>query len=126
MTPEKSIKILRRILKILNQDVRRYPFFVYRVMLALADATEPISTYAVARRAGFLLEHGRVKLHGALAEGVVERVIGCDGSVLWQLSPDGRAEMMRMLEALRVEDGPIQLVLRPFRRPRGRRRKGDG
>lgn len=74
---------------------------VYRVMVALGEAGEPLGAFAVARRAGFLLEHGRVKLHEAKRLGVVMNVHVEGQGVLWVLTDKGREELERVLRKLR-------------------------
>ena len=74
---------------------------VYRVMVALGEEGEPLGAFAVARRAGFLLEHGRVKLHEAKRLGVVMNVHVEGQGVLWVLTDKGREELERVLRMLR-------------------------
>lgn len=102
---KKGLQALCRALKVLNHDNRRMPLCVYRVMAALGEAGEPCGAYAVARRAGFLLEHGRVKLHEAKRLGVVANVHVEGQGVLWALTERGRAELARVLAELKRVDG---------------------
>lgn len=96
-----GLQVLCRALQVLHCDNRRLPMSVYRVMVALGEAGEPLGAYAVARRAGFLLEHGRVKLHEAKSLGVVVNVHIEGQGVLWALTEKGRKELERVLKGLR-------------------------
>ncbi|MBQ7022983.1 MAG: hypothetical protein IJN29_05340 [Akkermansia sp.] len=96
-----GLQVLCRALQVLNCDNRRLPLSVYRVMVALGEAGEAVGAYAVARRAGFLLEHGRVKLHEAKRLGVVVNVHVEGQGVLWVLTDKGRKELVRVLRKLR-------------------------
>ena len=100
MTYGEMLEALRSALLVLHGDACRLPLATYRVMFALGEAGEPCSAYAVARRAGFLLEHGRVKLHEARRYGVVdsERVSG--QGVLWMLTDKGREELERVMREI--------------------------
>jgi len=128
-----GLSALCQALRVLGQDERRLPMSVYRVLAALGEAGEPCGAYAVARRAGFLLEHGRVKLHEAKRLGVVANVhVGGQG-VLWALTDKGRAELRRVLAAIRpgggaargVAKGSVAGPLLPgLERRRGGRRRG--
>lgn len=97
-----SLQVLCRALQVLNADSRRLPMSVYRVMVALGEAGEAVGAYAVARRAGFLLEHGRVKLHEAKRLGVVMNVHVEGQGVLWMLTDKGRKELERVLQLIKV------------------------
>lgn len=96
-----GLQVLCRALQVLNCDNRRLPMSVYRVLVALGEAGEPLGAVAVARRAGFLLEHGRVKLHEAKRLGVVMNVHVEGQGVLWGLTDKGREELERVLRKLR-------------------------
>ena len=96
-----GLQVLCRALQVLHCDNRRLPPSVYRVMVALGEAGELCGAYAVARRAGFLLEHGRVKLHEAKRLGVVMNVHVEGQGVLWGLTDKGREELERVLKELR-------------------------
>lgn len=100
----RRLAALRAAMLALRGGGRCLPLSVYRVMVALADAGEPCSAFAVARRAGFLMETGRVKLHEARGFGVVdkERVPGV--GVVWSLTDEGRDELDRVLAVL----GPVE------------------
>lgn len=100
-----SLQVLCRALQVLNRDNRRLPMSVYRVMVALGEAGEPCGAYAVARRAGFLLEHGRVKLHEAKRLGVVMNVHFEGQGVLWVLTDKGRKELERVLAEIKHVEG---------------------
>lgn len=113
----------------LNRDNRRLPFSVYRVMVAIATAGEPCCAYAVARRAGFLLEHGRVKLHEAKKWGVVENVRQDEQGVLWRLTDKGYKELQRAMAILQNGAAPesvseAQEASRPVKVTRKRKRQG--
>lgn len=97
-----TLEVLRKALQLLNCNSRRLPMSVYRVMVALAGEDEPLSAFAVARRAGFLLEHGRVKLYEAKRYGVVANAHFAEQGILWSLTEKGRAELARVLQELRV------------------------
>lgn len=97
-----GLQVLCRALQVLNADSRRLPMSVYRVMVALGEAGEAVGAYAVARRAGFLLEHGRVKLHEAKRLGVVMNVHVEGQGVLWMLTDKGRKELERVLQLIKV------------------------
>ncbi len=117
-----GLQVLRRALKVLNQDYRRLPLSVYRVLAALAEAGVPCNAYEVARSAGFLLEHGRVKLHEAMQYEVVGRVRVDGRGVLWSLTDKGREELARVLACLQEALPPVpQAPRRRHRRGRGRR-----
>lgn len=106
MTPIEKLEALRSALLVLHGDNCRLPLATYRVMVALGEASEPCSAYAVARRAGFLLEQGRVKLHEAKRYGVVdnERVSG--QGVLWTLTDKGREELERVVQEISRKHEP--------------------
>lgn len=91
-----TLETLRSVLLVLHGDSCRLPLATYRVMIALGEAGEPCSAYAVARRAGFLLEHGRVKLHEAKRYGVVCNAHVIGQGVLWDLTERGRVELERV------------------------------
>lgn len=97
-----GLQVLCRALQVLNSDRRRLPMSVYRVMVALGGSGEPLGAFAVARRAGFLLEHGRVKLHEAKRLGVVMNVHVEGQGVLWGLTDKGRRELERVLQLIKV------------------------
>ncbi len=121
MTSGEKLEALRSALLVLHGDIRRLPLATYRVMVALAEAGEPCNAYDVAHRAGFLLEHGRVKLHEAKWWGVVDNVRVSGQGVLWSLTDKGRAELERVTAALGPmrESGGGEAV--PKRRARRRR-----
>lgn len=96
MTPIEKLEALRTALLVLHGDSCRLPLATYRVMVALGEAEEPSSAYAVARRAGFLLEQGRVKLHEAKRYGVVDNTRVTGQGVLWTLTDKGREELERV------------------------------
>ncbi len=96
MTHGEMLEALRSALLVLHGDACRLPLATYRVMFALGEAGEPCSAYAVARRAGFLLEHGRVKLHEAKRYGVVDNTRVTGQGVLWTLTDKGREELERV------------------------------
>ena len=97
---DERLAALRKALYALHGDSRRLPLATYRVMVALGEAGEPCSAYAVARRACFMLEQGRVKLHEARQYGVVDnRRVEGEG-VVWTLTERGRVELDRLLEAM--------------------------
>lgn len=97
---DERLAALRKALYALHGDSRRLPLATYRVMVALGEAGEPCSAYAVARRACFMLEQGRVKLHEARQYGVVDnRRVEGEG-VVWTLTERGRVEVDRLLEAM--------------------------
>lgn len=100
-----SLMVLCQALHALSQDARRLPMCVYRVLVALGEAGEPCGAYAVARRAGFLLEHGRVKLHEAKRLGVVDNVRVNGQGVLWALTELGRKELCRVLAEIKPVRG---------------------
>lgn len=106
MTHCEKLEALRSALLVLHGDNCRLPLATYRVMVALGEAGEPCSAYAVARRAGFLLEQGRVKLHEAKRYGVVdnERVSG--QGVLWTLTDKGREELERVVQEISRKHEP--------------------
>ncbi len=104
-----GLQVLCRALQVLNGDNRRLPMSVYRVMVALGVAGEPLGAFAVARRAGFLMEHGRVKLHEAKRLGVVMNVHVEGQGVLWVLTDKGRKELERVLKELRVTKDDLQM-----------------
>lgn len=116
---------LRRALAVLHGDNRRLPLATYRVMVALGEAGEPCSAYAVARRAGFLLEQGRVKLHEAKRFNVVEKVEECAQGVLWTLTDKGREELARVVDALEREEMPGDMP-ESAKKPARKRRKKEG
>jgi hypothetical protein len=132
------LTVLCHALRALSADARRLPMCVYRVLVALGEAGEPCGAYAVARRAGFLLEHGRVKLHEAKRLGVVASVHVNGQGVLWSLTDLGRKELSRVLAAMspcrvrsvpgRVDAagmaGPM-LPCMEVKKGRKRKRKGD-
>lgn len=135
-----GLQVLCRALHVLNSDNRRLPMSVYRVLVALGEAGEAVGAYAVARRAGFLLEHGRVKLHEAKRLGVVMNVHVEGQGVLWVLTDKGRKELERVLKDLRltnydlrmrrnkVEAAGVSAPLLPgmeLKKNRKRKRKGD-
>lgn len=134
-----GLQVLCRALQVLNCDNRRLPMSVYRVLVALGVAGEPCGAYAVARRAGFLLEHGRVKLHEAKRLGVVMNVHVEGQGVLWVLTDRGRKELERVLALLKVRvakcEGRSQVEAERVSEPllpgmelkknRKRKRKGD-
>lgn len=134
-----GLQVLCRALQVLNSDNRRLPMSVYRVLVALGEAGEAVGAYAVARRAGFLLEHGRVKLHEAKRLGVVMNVHVEGQGVLWVLTDKGRKELERVLALLKVRvakcegrskveaervDEPM-LPGMELKKNRKRKRKGD-
>lgn len=131
MVDKKGLEQLRCALRVLNSDNRRLPLSVYRVMVALGEADEPCSAYAVARRAGFLLEQGRVKLHEAKQFGVVEsqRVDGL--GVLWVLTDKGLGELERVRAALCAPEDSAEASetaaadVTPKKRARKRKVKGE-
>ena len=97
---DERLAALRKALYALHGDSRRLPLATYRVLVALGEAGEPCSAYAVARRACFMLEQGRVKLHEARQYGVVDnRRVEGEG-VVWTLTERGRVELDRLLEAM--------------------------
>lgn len=106
MTHCEMLEALRSALLVLHGDNCRLPLATYRVMVALGEAGGPCSAYAVARRAGFLLEQGRVKLHEAKRYGVVdnERVSG--QGVLWTLTDKGREELERVMQEIARKHEP--------------------
>lgn len=124
MTPIEKLKVLRSALLVLHGDNCRLPLATYRVMVALGEAGEPSSAYAVARRAGFLLEQGRVKLHEAKRYGVVdnERVSG--QGVLWTLTDKGREELERVVQEISRKHEPETTPAKPKRRVT-RRKKAE-
>lgn len=97
-----GLQVLCRALQVLNCDNRRLPMSVYRVLVALGEEGKPLGAFAVARRAGFLLEHGRVKLHEAKRLGVVMNVYVEGQGVLWVLTDKGREELARVLQLIKV------------------------
>ena len=115
-----QLVLLRRALQVLNSDNRRLPLSVYRVMVALSEAGEPCSAYAVARRAGFLLEQGRVKLHEAKRLGVVMNVHVEGQGVLWVLTEEGKRELARVQVAMRDGVDPYAVPVKKTRKPRKR------
>lgn len=123
MTPIEKLDALRSALLVLHGDNCRLPLATYRVMVALGEAGEPSSAYAVARRAGFLLEQGRVKLHEAKRYGVVdnERVSG--QGVLWMLTDKGREELERVVQEISRKHEPGDAA-KPKRRAT-RRKKAE-
>lgn len=126
MTYGEMLEALRSALLVLHGDACRLPLATYRVMVALGEAGEPCSAYAVARRAGFLLEHGRVKLHEARRYGVVdsERVSG--QGVLWVLTDKGREELERVMrEIAKAKQRPEAVSPAKPRRRMTRRKKAE-
>ena len=125
MTPGERLEALRSALLVLHGDHCRLPLATYRVMVALGEAGEPCSAYAVARRAGFLLEQGRVKLHEAKRYGVVdnERVSG--QGVLWSLTDRGREELDRVTAELGRKREPGEEEAKPKRKRRTRRKRAE-
>lgn len=119
-----ELNALSRALQVLNNDNRRLPLSVYRVMVALAAAGEPCCAYAVARRAGFLLEQGRVKLHEAKRWGVVTNEKCAGQGVLWVLTEDGERELRRVQVAMRDGVDPDAVPVKKVRKPR-KRSRGD-
>lgn len=115
-----QLVLLRRALQVLNSDNRRLPLSVYRVMVALGEAGEPCGAYAVARRAGFLLEQGRVKLHEAKSWGVVESERVSGQGVLWVLTEEGKRELARVQVAMRDGVDPDAVPVKKTRKPRKR------
>lgn len=135
--------MLCQALRVLSADGRRMPMCVYRVMVALGEAGEPCGAYAVARRAGFLMEHGRVKLHEAARLGMVCSVRVDGQGVLWALTEAGCKELSRVLAELsdyvppcaggrrrhKVEAEPVAVPMLPGLEGgarKRRKRKGDG
>lgn len=100
---------LRRALFALHGDSRRLPLATYRVLVALGEAGEPCSAYAVARRACFMLEQGRVKLHEARQYGVVDnRRVEGEG-VVWTLTERGQEELARLMQAMGCALDPVEV-----------------
>lgn len=106
MTHCEMLEALRSALLVLHGDNCRLPLATYRVMVALGEAGEPCSAYAVARRAGFLLEQGRVKLHEAKRYGVVDNGRVSGQGVLWTLTDKGREELERVMQEIARKHEP--------------------
>lgn len=123
MTPFEKLDALRSALLVLHGDNCRLPLATYRVMVALGEVGEPCSAYAVARRAGFLLEQGRVKLHEAKRYGVVDNARVSGYGVLWTLTDSGKEELERVTAELERKREPDVLLLpvKPKKRTRKRR-----
>ena len=94
------------------------------LLVALAAAGEPCCAYAVARRAGFLLEQGRVKLHEAKRWGVVTNEKCAGQGVLWVLTEDGERELRRVQVAMRDGVDPDAVPVKKVRKPR-KKSRGD-
>lgn len=116
--------VLRRAMREMKANSNRVRLSTYRIMVVLATEDGPLSAYAVARRAGFPLESGRVLLHVAQQGGMVERCRTEDG-VVWRLSGEGAAELARLTAVALAQDEDAARGVLPCRE-HGRGRRGSG